>query len=292
MQVSLKSLIQILLIVWIIAMVQVYVIKGDGEFFDFYTLFLSLGIGLTLLLSLNLAANNRILVQIFVIIFFMTQYFLPRLLFYQLFPNQIYFNYGEDLSPAYVNRGLLYIFMGTLAILMGFFSADRCSEKIPKQKEQLKKKWNLPTSQGLFLIFLLSCLADLYMTVFLHVVPNNRVKSENHYFLMGIRTLISSDISFFAVLACLLFKSQKTKWDRFILIFSTVIYSVQLTLLGSKGALLRVGLMFLIIAICRQGNIRLKALKVIFIMSMVMVLGIAAYGIGLASRMWLSADVA
>ncbi|GEM_PF-6620568 len=291
MTISLKLLLQIFLTVWAVAMVEVYVLKGDGDIFDFYTLCLSLGIGLTLFIALSLASTNQLLVQVFVITLYIIQYFLPRLLFYQLFPNQLEFNYGEDLDPKFVNDGLLYILMGTLAILAGFFFADQYSKKIPRQKEKIKKKWNLPAGQGLFLIFLLSSLADLYMTIVLRVVPSNHVKSENHYLLMGIRTLISTDTSFFLLLACLLFKNLKTTGERIILTLSTVIYSLQMTLLGSKGALLRIGLMFLILAISRYGNIRVKALKLIFIMSIMMALGVVGYGVGLASRMWLAADV-
>jgi len=119
----------------------------------------------------------------------------------------------------------------------------------------------------------------------LNVTIANHEKIGNHFFIMAIKTLISNDLAFFVLLTCILIEDKKTKLDRLMLFFSTALYSIQITLMGSKGAFVRVSLIFLVLLMCRYGNIRLKALKLTLVISLAIILSIVGYGIGLASRM-------
>jgi hypothetical protein len=203
---SLSTLIEVGLVLYLLLLVLGFVFVGDGPLFDFRTFLLGIGLGLLVTVAHLSERNRRNPLMAMVALIFLINMFL-RLLGYLYFPTLVEFPFGKGVGVGVVNDGLLYIFLGTLCMLGGMVVAARLW---PVWKTEVPGVAPLATQQMLWVwgaVFFIELMLELYITAWLGLSPlavDKIHEYDGHHAIQALRAVVGLDttlLAFFTYMA-------------------------------------------------------------------------------------------
>lgn len=178
-------------------------------------------------------------------------YYFPRIAAYLLFPNVLttpFADFFSRIKSPQLNEVLQFIFFGLAAVFIGLFLGDFLCQRFLKKKlagglfQTIQKTMQIQLSAK-FLIasFALWCVLDLFFErwIGLNLFDPN-YKGQFRTFWVGLKVFFGVDTCFFVVFSYLFFEWKKNKRGLAVLLFLAFLYLTMLTAGGSKGGVLRV----------------------------------------------------
>lgn len=163
---------------YISALILGFAFIGNGVLFNEGTLIISIALGLIFILSLKIAKLDLFNHIAFVgILFFL--FIFPRILTYLYAPEIVVLPFRQNIDASLINKGLLYLFIGTALFITGMFIADIIFRKNFQQiKSQILRPLNYPLT-SLSIIFIIVITVELYATIWLEVSAYGKLRADN-----------------------------------------------------------------------------------------------------------------
>lgn len=222
-------------------------------------------------------------------------YYFPRIAAYLLFPNILttpFADFFSRIKSPQLNLVLQFIFFGLAAVIIGLFLGDFLCQKFLKTNltgglfQTIRKTMQIQLSTKFLIVsFAVWCVLDLF---FEHWIGLNlfdpNYNGQFRTFWVGLKVFFGVDTCFFVVFSYLFFERKKKERGLAVLLFLAFLYLTMLTAGGSKGGVLRVDqILVLLLAFAYPASrIPLKGYLGIAVASIV--LGVVTFYAGTAFR--------
>ena len=270
-----------------------YWIYGNSPIADTITVLLSSLLGLIMVTALWVSRGKSSFDLLAVLSLFMCLFFFPRLIQYVTFRQEdlklFYISFPIHWTADDLNKGLAYLVLGTLVIVIGFFGAEKlfykCSRHtINDQPLGSGISTKLPSLLSIILAGVIIYGVDGYYTIYLGLSASSNCDIEG----IPYRWLIhffSGDTYIFAVIALLGLQLRGLDFKyKLLLCFSLFLYLAYCLMLGSRGGVLRLIVIVFVLAVAIYRDPKIKADSLISTAIIVLALSIFTYFAGTEIR--------
>ncbi len=223
---------------------------GPSDIFDQTTLFCVLGLCGLSFIAIRYSSSYTFPVVVVPIVTLHIYYF-PRIAAYLLSPNILttpFSDFFSRIKSPQLNEVLQFIFFGLAAVLIGLFLGDFLCQRFLKKKlaggafQTIQKTMRIQHSaKFLVATFVVWCGFDLFFEHWIGLnLFNPTYEGQLRTFWVGLKVFFGVDTCFFVVFSVLFFEWKKNERGMVVLLFLAFLYLTLLTAGGSKGGVLRV----------------------------------------------------
>lgn len=229
-------------------------VRGPNHLFDGITAVLGTVVGLSLL-ALLWFAEGRLFEQaaLFTAVFLIAV--CPRLLSYLAMPDLVEFPFGKGIGSHEINAGLVYLLLGSGAIVAGWWMAEIIPRRYFNPAPTTPSQESLFCHQGMaLLIFLVITTVEWLVGALTGVSPYGKLRADSgNTWVQILKGLFGSGTAYFVLLTTLLVRPVK---NRLIIVLSALGYLLFLAASGSRNSGYKVLMMLLPIMLYLRGNMR------------------------------------
>lgn len=270
-----------------------YWIYGDSPIADRITVLLSSLLGLIMVTALWVSRGKSSFDLLAVLSFTMCLYFFPRLIQYVTFRQEdlklLYLLFPIHWTADDINKGLTYVVLGTLMIVIGFLGGEKlfykCSRHTPNDQplgSGISTK--LPGLLSIILAGVIIYCVDGYYTIYLGLSASSNCDIEGIPYKWLIH-FFSGDVYIFAVIALLGLQLKGLDFKyKLLLCFSLFLYLAYCLMLGSRGGVLRLLMIAFVVAVAIYRDPEIKVNNLIPAAIIVLVLSAFTYFVGTEIR--------
>lgn len=253
-----------------------FLFSGDNPLFDEITLLIGLCIGVVMIVAVRFSKGS-LFEQIAVLTFFFLIFILPRIIAYSFAPEYIAFPFGEIKEAAILNKGLLYVFLGTTLLLLGFFVAEKTSNTHVSKHHILSVDSTRYSVVILLIAYFIPFFSDSFFGFIVNITPYGKMQTDEYNTLVQlIRVFFSVDTAVLLVAALLM--TYKRSPRNIIAVLTVFICYIAFTaLVGSRVGILRVFIIIFIVLVVLYGNFRFNLFKLVALLLVLAVFGSALY---------------
>jgi len=269
-----------------------YCVYGDSPLANLTTVLLSSALGLIMVIALWLGRDRSSFELLCVLSYSMCLFFFPRLLQYLLFRQEdlktLYLLFPIHWTADDINKGLAYVVLGTLVLVIGLFLGGelfyKCSKHTVNDQIESGVSIKLPSLLSIILAGVIIYFVDGYYTIYLGLSASSNCNFESIPY-KWLTHIFSGDIYIFAVMALLgfHFKDLHFKYKLY-LYLSLLVYIAYTLMLGSRGGILRLVIIAFVVAVAIYRDPEIKVRTMIQAAIVVLILSICSYLIGTEIR--------
>jgi hypothetical protein len=294
--ITLRALLISLVCLYIfVTLVGSYTISSN-PIFDETTLLLCTGLGVLFLIALS-TAKGHLLTEFAAMALFFLVFVFPRLVVYVFAPDTVVWPFGDNIDAHIVNKGLSYILAGTVFLLLGMGAANAIFRGLLPPETAAGGDPFRWSSRRLVILALLSITFQLFVTFVLKISHYGAMQAESfNTFLQFFRVSFEMDSAYFFTVGALLFmhlrrKDPVGKGCIPAIAIVSLCYLITTAAGGSRVGVVRVLMLFFLVSLLVQDDLRLKAKKIFRIILILGAMGMVLYPLGTMRRIFMKAEV-
>ena len=245
------------------------------------THFLSFFIGFTVLIFMLFNRSNISPLTSYISVLY-SVFVIPRLLMLSYMPNAVKFPFAE-VTVDQVNNGLVIFLFSTIMLYFGLLYGAKLWP--PSKEEKINKEISLKSIVSFFII---SCIVEIFLNHFIGLSPylNSRDSSIYNNLFQLLRASFSIDFAVFVSLILFFGNEQRLKSKKWLIFtcISVILFLVNTSISGSRGATFRLLMEFLAIYIVVKKTVNLRKNVVFVFLAFILVSSPVTYSIGNVAR--------
>ncbi len=285
-KIRIKLFLELLILVYLSALILGYLICDKGPLFDLKTLLLSFSLGLVFLFSIKFVQLELFAHVAMLTILFMV-YVFPRIITYLFSPDIVILPFVLVGGVDTINKGLLFVVMGTVLLLVGtFFAASIFPVKIQSKTVDFPSPVKFSLGVLVF-IFIITATIELFNFVWLDISPYGKLRAETANVLVQfLKATFAVDSFFFIITSIFIFeKKYKNKYWWLFVLAVFLFYFVFTAITGSRGAGIRIFFGLLAIFLVWPGNFNLRLMATFAVIVAIFGGSILTYSLATVKRL-------